>query len=358
LVDTSVREQMLAPPTATSDLAGVGGRIKDRCEDFVVDEIPAYPPDGREDRHLFIRVRKREFSTPELLRILAEELSLGGHEIGYAGRKDRDAVTTQWLSVPISAAAALEHISVPGIEILEAHPHGQKLRLGHLHGNSFRIVLREPGSDLETACRRVREKLVRIERGGGLENMYGPQRFGEDGANLDRGFEVLATGRRFGRQEKFVVSAAQSGLFNLYVGLRKNQGWLRKVLPGDLLHRADPGGMFVVEDAAAEQRRMDRGELVVTGPIFGAKMRAPAEPSASALLERGVLLQAGLDPGVFATWGKRLPGSRRPVQVPVTEFRVTEVEASDGLPEGLELRFRLPAGSYATQLVRELQCDP
>jgi tRNA pseudouridine13 synthase len=358
VVDASVREQMLAPPAATGNLVGVGGRIKDRCEDFIVDEIPAYSADGREDRHLFIRVRKRAISTPELLRILEKELSIGPHEIGYAGRKDRHAVTTQWLSVPISAAAALERFSVPGIEILEAHPHGQKLRLGHLQGNRFRIVLREPGGDLETARQRVRAKLVAIGRGGGLENTFGAQRFGEDGVNLDRGLGLLASGRRFGRPEKFVVSAAQSGLFNLYVGLRKSQGWLRQVLPGDLLHRIDPGGMFAVENTAAEQSRMDRGELVVSGPIFGAKMRAPAEASPSALLERGVLLQAGLDPGIFAGRGKQLPGSRRPVQVSVVDFSVTEAEAADGLAEGLELRFCLPAGSYATQLVRELQCGP
>ena len=358
MVDASVREQMLAPPLATCELAGLDGRIKERCEDFIVDEIPAYPPDGREERHLLIRVRKRELSTLELLRILARELALGAHEIGYAGRKDRDAVTTQWLSVPITASAALEGLSLPGIEILEAHPHGQKLRLGHLHGNSFRIVIRGPGLDLETAIHRVRDKMTAIERGRGLENLYGLQRFGDDGENLDRGLDLLAAGRPFGRQHKFVVSAAQSGLFNLYVVLRKSQGWLRKVLPGDLLHRLDPGGMFAVEDVAAEQLRMDRGELVVSGPIFGAKMRAPVDPTPSSLLEREVLLRAGLGPDLFAVHGKRLPGSRRPVQVSVEDFEVDAVDATGDLPEGVELRFRLPAGSYATQLVRELQCGP
>ena len=358
MLDSEVRNQMLTPEPATSALSGIGGRIKMRFEDFVVDEVRAYAADGREGRHLMVRVRKRGMSTPDLIRNLAHALRIESRDIGCAGRKDRDAVTTQWLTVPFECSAALEKMDLPDFEVLEARPHGQKLRMGHLHGNRFRIVVREVGMDLESARHLVREKVLSIERSGGLENLYGEQRFGRGGENLERGIEVLHAKRRPTLHDKFLLSAAQSGLFNLYVALRRGQGWLRQALPGDLLQRRESGGLFAVEDPAAEQPRLNRGELVVTGPIFGAKMRAPVDPSPSALLEHEALRRAGLSVDLFAAFGKHLPGTRRPVQVQVGDFSVSEVAESEELPGGLELRFQLPAGSYATQLIRELQASP
>lgn len=265
-------------------------------------------------------------------------------------------MTTQWISVPAESGPALAGVTITGVEFLEAHPHGQKLRTGHLHGNRFRIVIRDPGMEPETARHRVRDKMMYIERGGGLENLYGEQRFGRDGANLEDGLLALREARRLGPQTKFLVSAAQSGLFNLYLAMRKEQRWLRQLLPGDVVQKQDSGGVFVVEDAAAEQPRLERGELVVCGPIFGAKMRGPTPGSPSALLEEEVLRRAGLASGDFRAFGaKRLPGARRAVQVTVADFRVEEAPAVDGLAAGVELRFSLPAGSYATQLLRELQ---
>jgi tRNA pseudouridine13 synthase len=345
---------MLDPEPATLDLPGIAGRTKLRPEDFGVDEIEAYEPDGRPGRHLLVRVRKIDLSTAEMLRIVGRELGVSPRDIGCAGRKDRRAVTTQWISVPAEAAPALDRFSEPRVEVLEAHAHGQKLRMGHLRGNRFRIVIRDPGLDLETARHRVRDKLIALDRRGGLENHFGEQRFGQDGENLEQGLDRLTGDRRLGAQDKFFASAAQAGLFNLYVGLRKSQGWLRQALPGDVLQRRETGGMFTVEDAAAEQDRLDRRELQVTGPIFGAKMRRPTEPSPSALLEQEVLLRAGVDAAAIARHGKRLPGSRRPLQVPVSDFRVADAPAIEELPAGLELRFGLPAGSYATRLLREL----
>lgn len=358
MLDPEVRERMLAPAPSTGEIAGIAGRIKERCEDFVVDEIGAYPPDGRDDRHLLVRLRKRGLSTPEMLRILSVALMVDPPEIGCAGRKDRQAVTTQWVSVPAAAAAALGKFEHPQIEILEAHPHGQKLRTGHLHGNRFRVVVREPGMDTAVALERVRRKMQAIERSGGLENLYGEQRFGEGGDNLERGLDLLRSRRRMGAGGRFLVSALQSGLFNLYLDLRREQRWLRHVLPGDVLQRTDSGGMFEAEDAAAEQLRLDRGELAITGPIYGSKMRRPEPGTPSALLEEEVLRQASIDGDAFRGHGKRLPGSRRRLQVRVADFSARAAEPVEGLGEGVELRFVLPTGSYATQLLRELQCGP
>jgi tRNA pseudouridine13 synthase len=355
LVDSEVRAQMLSPVPATSSLPGIGGLIKQRFEDFVVDEVAAYPPDGREGRHLFLRIRKRGVSTPDLIRNLSHALRIESREVGCAGRKDREAVTTQWLSVPYESRAGIDRLKLEGVEVIEARPHGQKLRMGHLRGNRFRIVIRDPGMDLESARHLVREKVLAMERGGGLENLYGEQRFGHGGENLDRGLDLLRAGRRPNPTEKFLLSAAQSGLFNLYVVLRRGQGWLRQALPGDLLQKRDGGALFAVDDVAVEQPRLTRGELVVSGPIFGAKMRAPDDPSPASLLEQEVLRRADVPAELFGAFGKNLPGSRRPVQVSLSDFRLTEIEPDDELAGGLELRFGLPAGSYATQLIRELQ---
>jgi tRNA pseudouridine13 synthase len=226
-----------------------------------------------------------------------------------------------------------------------------------IFGNRFDLVLRNVVPDPETAVERARRKLEHLSAQGGLENLYGAQRFGHEGRNLDRGLDVLAAGR-LRRGETFVASAAQSALFNLYVLERRARGLLRTALVGDLLRRTDSGGLFVVEDPAIEQPRMDRGELVVTGPIFGARMRWPGDGPAKEL-EEEILGRAGLDASALVSFGKRLPGSRRPALVDPTPVTLAPEPSFEGLGPGIRLGFTLPAGSYATQLLRELQgpCD-
>ena len=92
------------PPHATSDLPGISGAIGGSPEDFQVEEIPAYLPSG-EGEHWYVQLEKRELSTPELVRRVAALAQIEARDIGYAGLKDKHAVTSQWLSLPSRAPA-------------------------------------------------------------------------------------------------------------------------------------------------------------------------------------------------------------------------------------------------------------
>ena len=348
---------MLAPPPQSADLPGIGGRLRARPEDFLVDEIPAYAADGRGDRHLLVRFEKKGLPTMAAVGILAEACGVAMADVGVAGRKDADAVTRQWISLPVESIRPLQRFEHEAIRVLEARPHGQKLRTGHLHGNRFEIVVRDLAVPVAEARARVAEKLRFLGSDGGLDNLFGPQRFGAGGHNLERGLAALAA-RRLDRRDRFVASAAQSGMFNLYVHLRRERGWMRQVLVGDLLRKTASGGLFFAEDVEREQQRLEAGELEITGPIHGARTRRPPEGTISADLEEEVLRRVGLEPDDLGRHGKRLPGSRRACQLGLEGVTVEEAPAVEGLGEGLRLCFSLRPGSFATQLTRELQCGP
>ncbi|HVI00046.1 MAG TPA: tRNA pseudouridine(13) synthase TruD, partial [Enhygromyxa sp.] len=147
-------EQLLAaataPPRGCDDLPDVGGVMRARLDDFVVEELPAYESDGRPG-HLLLSLKKRGLTSEDALRELARQLQVPRAEIGLAGLKDFDAVTTQRVSVPDRAAAALASFTHPKIELGEPQPHSHKLRRGHLRGNRFAITLRRLPIDLDEA---------------------------------------------------------------------------------------------------------------------------------------------------------------------------------------------------------------
>ncbi|HKK71536.1 MAG TPA: tRNA pseudouridine(13) synthase TruD [Candidatus Krumholzibacteria bacterium] len=355
--DPALRAAMTDPPIATSDLPGMGGAVRQRPEDFVVDEIPAYEADGREERHLLVRIEKRGLPSHEAVALLCEHTGVDRGEAGMAGRKDADAVTRQWISLPWAARESISTLRDPRVRVLDVHPHGQKLRTGHLKANRFSVVVRD--LEVDAAPERCHAKLDRLRAGGGLENLYGPQRFGLDGTNLERGFGAIAA-PRLDRRFTFVASAAQSGVFNLYVFRRREGGGLRRVLPGDVLRKTESGGMFTTEDPGGDQQRLDAGDLQLTGPMPGAKTRRPPEGTPSAAFEDAILAEVGLDYADLERHGKRLPGSRRSCTVPIDQLglEISEEPAVAELREGIRLEFTLPAGSFATQLLRELQNGP
>ncbi len=346
------RELALSPPLATATLPGIGGAIKRRHEDFRVVEIPAYEADGREERHLLVWMHKRDWATNSAVKEVARALGISQRDVGVAGLKDRDAVTEQLLSLPWSVRERIDSFEHPDISLHDPQPHGQKLRRGHLRANRFDVVIRDLAVPVDEALVRVEAKLTALREQHGIDNGYGPQRFGRDGANLERGLAALARSRQ--KKGDLVVSAGQSALFNLYLAIRRERGLMRTALRGDLLKKTTTGGLFECADPAADQARMDAGELVVTGPMFGGKMMAPPEDSPSGELEREILTRAGLTPEQLTSLGKRVPGTRRPLQVAVEVEGVEPAADEDELGPGVRLQFTLPSGSYATTLVREL----
>lgn len=357
-MDEAHRALVIAPPLQTPDCAGIGGRIRRRSTDFVVEELPAYAPDGREGVHLLVALTKRDLSSEDAAVVVAKHLQIDRRELGMAGRKDRVAHTTQWISVPASAQAGLASFSHPSIDLGPPHPHGNKLRTGHLRGNRFSIVVRQLDTDPAEAIIRAQRTFDALAQQGGLANFYGPQRFGRYGHQLDRGVELLRSGRG-GKRGNLVLSAGQSALFNLYAQHRRARGLWRRVLTGDLLKKREGGGMFECTEPQVDQARLDAGELLITGPMYGSRMRAPTPGTDSAALEDEVLAMVGVEASALASLGRKAVGTRRALTVDITqiELHLAAAVTDPPLGEGIELRFVLPPGCYATQVCREVLGD-
>lgn len=326
------------------DLPGVGGRLKAAPEDFEVEEIPAYEPGG-EGEHLFLWVEKRDLTSDQLVQSIAGSLGIPVRDIGIAGKKDKIAVTRQFISVPVKATDRIERIKNKRIRVLSSTPHTNKLSTGHNRGNRFRVVIR----DLTLPERAVVERIVDRIKALGIPNFYGIQRFGAEGDTAEIGFKIL-NGEdesllkqwRVKSRKKFAISAAQAFLFNRYLMRRILEKGIGQLLAGDVVFKTT-GGIFRVEDLEAEQKRFEAGEIVPAGPIYGHKMFAAAD--ASLAFEDQVLIEAGMDRNRFSDFGKIMPGSRRAIFVHPTDLS-WELQDSD-----LHLTFALPSGSYATVLL-------
>lgn len=309
-------------------------------EDFRVDELLAYQPSG-EGGHTYLHVEKRLRDTDEVARWLAREAGVRAGDVGFAGRKDRRAVTRQWFSVPGLGVEAALALSATGIRVLEAIPHAHKLRVGKLRANRFELVVREVDAArferLEAAARRIRVE--------GLPNRFGDQRFGRGGHNVARAI-ALAAGRireRDRRKARFLYSALQSHVFNAVLDARPLPP--HRLELGDVAQVVASGGSFVVEDLEREQPRADAFEISPTGPLIGPRAMTPAGEVAAreqAVLEALGLVEIAPPPGV------RARGGRRVLRVPVIGLEWSR--------EGADVRlvFELPTGSYATVLVEAL----
>jgi tRNA pseudouridine13 synthase len=338
-------DTLVCPPFLTAASPGLGGRIKTEPEDFVVEEIPAYAPSGDGD-FLYLWVEKRDMGAEYFQRQIARRLEIPPGEVGTAGLKDRRAVTRQMVSVPVAAQARIAQLDGDGIRVLDVSRHTNKLRPGHLHGNCFNALIREARPDpsgLDAILDQVRRH--------GLPNFYGPQRFGRQRESLELGLALLH-GEKPARPvrnpflRKLVLSAAQAGLFNHYLARRLTDGLLRSVQPGDVMAKIPFGGMFVAEDVPREQARFEARETVTAGPIYGRKTFAAAADAARR--EAETLASFALTPAAFAGFGKLVQGTRRHNLVYLDDL-TTRWE-----PQGLRLTFTLPAGCYATMLLREI----
>jgi tRNA pseudouridine13 synthase len=316
-------------------------QIRTTPEDFRVDEQPLYPPTGSGE-HTFVRVEKCLRTTEAVARDLARAAGVRPQDVGYAGRKDRAAVATQWISVPGLDPAAALALELPGARVLEAARHPHKLRTGHLRGNRFAIRVR--GVDAG-ALARAEARRTEIDARG-LPNRFGDQRFGRAGDNAERARRFCAGELRVRdrREARFLVSAWQAEVFNAVLAARPVP--LDELEAGDLAMRHDSGGVFAVSDPALERERALRFEISPTGPVFGPRMTWPG--GAVAERERAVMAAHGLDPDALRLPGVRARGARRALRVRPGDLAI-EGDGAEVL-----LRFELPAGSYATVLVEEL----
>jgi tRNA pseudouridine13 synthase len=396
-------------PYLTSDLPGVGGSIKQRPEDFAVQELPLYEPSGTGE-HVYCEIQKTGVTTFDAVDRIAQALHVSPHEIGYAGMKDAHAVTRQIISICGRTEASVMALNWPDLTVLWAARHGNKLRLGHLAGNRFIVKIREVSP---TDVVKLQPTLAVMERRG-MPNYFGEQRFGRRGNNhllgaawirgddeellkhllgspdpaaddaqslgARKAFErgqieqsmklwprrcglerrILARLKKTGKPAAAVraideklrrlwVSALQSELFNQVLARRITS--IDKLMDGDLAWKHDNGACFHVESAAVEQPRCDAFEISPTGPLVGYRMTFPQGlPLAQ---EQEVFAASGLGPSDFRAEGRvKISGARRPLRV-----KPTDVELSGGVDEHgphITVAFTLPAGAFATVLLREL----
>jgi len=342
--------QLHQPPVAFPDLPPARGRVGPEPEDFLVDEVPAYAASGKGE-HQYLQVQKRLLTTPELVRRLAKATGVNERDVGYAGLKDKYAVTTQWLSLAAKTAITPELPLGEGVKILAVTRHENKLRTGHLLGNRFTITLLGVHED---ALERAAAIAAGLRREG-LPNYFGAQRFGHAGRNLPDALGWLARGGR-GRnrfEQKLFPSVVQSELFNRYLTARLALG-SRQLLAGEVVRLEGAGAMFRVDDVEKEQPRLTARDLHLTGPMIGPKMR-PAAAEALALEQR-LTAELGLDEAMLGALGREAPGTRRDLFAPLRDLVVEAV--ADRATPALRLAFTLPAGGYATEVLRQLTHEP
>ncbi|RJP30757.1 MAG: tRNA pseudouridine(13) synthase TruD [Phycisphaerales bacterium] len=398
-------------PDLTSDIPGIGGRLKSRPEDFVVEELPLYPPSG-EGTHVFMTVEKRGASTAAAADMIARALGRRRHDVGFAGQKDVHAVARQTLSIEHVDPDQAARLNLPGIRVLGVARHGHKLRLGHLAGNRFDLRVRGLAVDPRAALGLAQAATAVLQRRG-APNYFGPQRFGAAGnngligraallgryqeavdgivgADSDRDRPDVREARRLCRagdyhaaapawprsfqsearicrtlarggdprvawlsvdqkMRKFYLNAFQSELFNEVLAERIDR--IDRLEDGDVAWLHAGGACFLVQDVRREQPRCEAFEISPTGPQFGAGMLQPAGATAAA--ERRVLEANRLCTPDFQTPdGMYAHGARRPLRVPV---RFDEVSiGTDEYGSFLRLRFDLPAGAFATSVMREI----
>jgi tRNA pseudouridine13 synthase len=342
-------------------------RLKERPEDFVVEELPAYEPAGT-GTHVYVRFTKTDRTTLDAVKTIARALSCEARAAGFAGMKDRRAVTTQTISLeaprgvdPQDLARRARDLTLEGITVHAATPHGNKLKPGHLAGNRFAIALRGVATD------RVGEVTGALERIGrdGVPNAFGAQRFGVGGDNAERALAWLRGRERPPRDpriQRLLWSSLQSAVFNAVLGERVGDGSWASAIEGDLLKVRASGGLFVCADVQTDRVRSATGEVSPTGPIIGARMRWPE--GAAAALERRVAdatLGEDFDLGKTRALGE---GSRRALRLWVDELR-WEAHAEGGPhadgannrnPVGtattcVRVYFVLPKGAYATTVL-------
>jgi len=320
----------------------VSWQLKACPEDFVVDEVPLFDPSG-EGGHTYVHVEKRLRTTEQVARWLARAANVSPRDVGYAGRKDRVAVTRQWFSVPGLSPDVAMLFADEGVTVLAAVPHGHKLRTGALRGNRFSIRVTEVSPECcESAASRLEHLVAR-----GMPNRFGTQRFGHDGDNAERARALLEPDARIRdrRQARFLVSALQAHVFNEVLRQRS----VDTLLAGDVAVVCASGGLFVVRELAVDQPRADAFEISPTGPIFGTRVTEPEADAAD--LEARVFAECGVpEPTTLRPpRGIRLRGTRRPLRI-----RPEDASCESAGEGALALEFTLPAGSYATVLVEEL----
>ena len=322
--------------------------IRSCPEDFQVDEILNFERDG-EGEHLLINVRKRNQNTADVAQKLARHANVKVRDIGYAGLKDRNAITTQWFSVwlPGRPDPDWSGFESDDLQILQRYRHRRKLQRGALQGNRFVIVLRDIEFEGQASQQTLEQQLAVIQKQG-VPNYFGEQRFGRGGKNLSEAVAMF-NGRRVKARHlrSLYLSSARSFLFNEVLAARITQGNWLQALPGEVLMLAGSRSFFVADELNEEiEQRLASGDVLPSGPLWGRGQLASkqdAEILEQSTLAGQTVYREGLEEA-------GLKQERRALQLIVADFQWQWLHEG----KNLQLCFELPAGCYATSVLREL----
>jgi len=334
---------MTALPRAHGE-AVLSARIRSVPEDFRVEEVDAFEASGSGE-HLLLAIEKRGMNTAFAARRIAEWAGVPESAIGYAGLKDRHAVTRQRFSVhlPKKVAPDLAALASPDLRVLDAQWHSRKLPRGALAGNRFVLLLR----DVQGARATIEQRLQAIAARG-VPNYFGEQRFGRGGDNVANALAMFGGRRERRDQRTLLLSAARSELFNRVLAARVSDGSWDRALEGEIWMLDGSRSVFGPEPWTDElARRLAAFDIHPTGPLWGTG--ALRSTDAAHVLETAALadaeslaLRAGLERA-------GLRQERRSLRL-----RPGELAREWPEPEQLRLRFTLPAGCYATTVLAEL----
>ncbi|MCF6245097.1 MAG: tRNA pseudouridine(13) synthase TruD [Sulfurovum sp.] len=334
--------------------------------DFTVEEIPLYEFTG-EGEHLILQVRKKEMTTWEMLDAISNHVGIRRRDMGYAGLKDKHAMTIQYISIMAIHEEKLKTFTHEKIKILSQTRHNNKIRVGHLKGNRFKIRLKKVLGVQKDKL----DSVLKWIKANGVPNYFGNQRFGTDGNNWEQGKQLLE-GKMKMRDKKtkeFLMGSYQSYLFNNWLSKRmelnlllekfteaeteqvmklpagslkgtKSQPNFFKLLEGDVMMHYPYGRLFNVVNLAEEAKRFEARDIAPAGLLAGKK--AKCSESIAGLIEAPYAEEMSLN------------GTRRYAWVQVTEVRKNYVEEK----AHYELSFVLPKGCYATNVLDVLRGEP
>lgn len=327
------------------------GVYKKIAQDFVVEEQIAYTLSG-EGEHLWCWVEKTGENTEWVLHQLAKWAGVSTSRIGVAGQKDRHAVTRQWFSIQLPGLQDPnpDDLGLDAVKILKMVRHQRKLQTGGLKGNRFELVIR----DITGNCTDIEQRLEAIKTQG-VPNYFGEQRFGNYGSNLPKATELFkgALTRVKRNQKSMYISAARSWIFNLILSERIKKGSWNRFVDGDVVQLEGSSKWFAEDGSANLSERVQEADLHPTGAMIG-RGELPSKLGVLALENRV------LEP--FSEWvlgleELGLKQDRRALRVmpeAVTWQWLQDEVGGNTDEKSLKVSFSLPAGSYATMVLREL----
>ena len=318
------------------------GVIRSTPEDFQVDELLGFEPDG-DGTHAFLKIRKKNINTEWVAKQLARFAGVRQVDVGYAGLKDRRAVTTQWFSVDLAGREEPDWhlLTEGGIEFIEITYHRRKLKRGALKGNRFKLVVREIEGDVSL----FEDRLLQVASNG-VPNYFGEQRFGF--SNLEKATAMFSERlKKVRRAEKSIyLSAARSWLFNKILAARVEAGSWNRAIAGDVMMLAGSQSIFSIETPDDEiEQRINALDVHPTGAMWGSG-------DLTSSLDIEALEKIAVEGEVLFCNGLKQAGlkqQRRSLRLIPVDFQFKQLD-----PQSVELQFALPAGSYATVVLREL----